>query len=76
MLKTLNVGLVAHVDAGKTTLTEQLLYTAGALRGLGRVDAQVACPDRAGDLPRDGRLARAGAAREHHQHGRGARGRS
>ncbi|MBE6931338.1 MAG: TetM/TetW/TetO/TetS family tetracycline resistance ribosomal protection protein [Ruminococcaceae bacterium] len=38
MLKTLNVGLVAHVDAGKTTLTEQLLYTAGALRGLGRVD--------------------------------------
>lgn len=31
-------GLVAHVDAGKTTLSEALLYTAGAVRRLGRVD--------------------------------------
>ena len=33
-----SVGLVAHVDAGKTTLSEALLYTAGNLRSLGRVD--------------------------------------
>ena len=33
-----NVGLLAHVDAGKTTLSEALLYCAGARRTLGRVD--------------------------------------
>ena len=32
------VGLLAHVDAGKTTLSEALLYTSGAKRTLGRVD--------------------------------------
>ena len=32
------LGLLAHVDAGKTTLSEGLLYTAGARRALGRVD--------------------------------------
>ncbi len=32
------VGLLAHVDAGKTTLSEALLYTSGSLRKLGRVD--------------------------------------
>ena len=32
------VGIVAHVDAGKTTLAEALLYRAGAIRKLGRVD--------------------------------------
>ena len=32
------VGLLAHVDAGKTTLSEAMLYTAGAVRKLGRVD--------------------------------------
>lgn len=31
-------GLVAHVDAGKTTLAEALLHRAGKLRQLGRVD--------------------------------------
>ena len=31
-------GLLAHVDAGKTTLSEGILYTAGRLRHLGRVD--------------------------------------
>ncbi len=36
--RQLCLGLVAHVDAGKTTLSEALLYTAGALRRLGRVD--------------------------------------
>jgi len=33
-----NIGIFAHVDAGKTTLTEQLLYHTGAIRKLGRVD--------------------------------------
>ena len=36
--KALCVGLLAHVDAGKTTLSEAMLYCAGALRRLGRVD--------------------------------------
>ena len=31
-------GILAHVDAGKTTLSEQLLYLGGALRERGRVD--------------------------------------
>ena len=34
----LSVGLLAHVDAGKTTLSEALLYVSGARRTLGRVD--------------------------------------
>ncbi len=37
-MPVLNLGLVAHVDAGKTTLTEQLLCRAGALRHAGSVD--------------------------------------
>ena len=36
--KRLSVGLLAHVDAGKTTLSEALLYRAGVIRTLGRVD--------------------------------------
>ncbi len=36
--KRICVGLLAHVDAGKTTLSEALLYCAGARRTLGRVD--------------------------------------
>ncbi|GAA5144805.1 TetM/TetW/TetO/TetS family tetracycline resistance ribosomal protection protein [Nocardioides marinquilinus] len=35
----LNLGVVAHVDAGKTSLTERLLYDAGAVATLGSVDA-------------------------------------
>lgn len=34
-----NIGVVAHVDAGKTTVTEQLLYRAGELRQMGSVDS-------------------------------------
>ena len=34
----ISAGLLAHVDAGKTTLSEALLYTSGARRTLGRVD--------------------------------------
>ena len=32
------VGLLAHVDAGKTTLAEAILYQCGLVRSLGRVD--------------------------------------
>jgi ribosomal protection tetracycline resistance protein len=35
---TLNLGILAHVDAGKTTLTERLLYAAGAIDAVGSVD--------------------------------------
>ena len=37
-MKRCCIGVLAHVDAGKTTLSEGLLYAAGALRVLGRVD--------------------------------------
>src|SRR3954452_7624884 len=36
--RTLNLGILAHVDAGKTTLTERLLYGAGVIAELGSVD--------------------------------------
>lgn len=36
--KHINIGLLAHVDAGKTTLSEALLYCCGAIRQPGRVD--------------------------------------
>jgi ribosomal protection tetracycline resistance protein len=36
--KSLNLGILAHVDAGKTTLTERLLYTAGVIDEVGSVD--------------------------------------
>jgi ribosomal protection tetracycline resistance protein len=36
---TLNLGILAHVDAGKTSLTERLLYAAGVIGTLGSVDA-------------------------------------
>jgi ribosomal protection tetracycline resistance protein len=35
---TLNLGILAHVDAGKTTLTERLLYAAGIIDTIGSVD--------------------------------------
>lgn len=37
-MKKITTGIVAHVDAGKTTLSEALLYRAGNIRNLGRVD--------------------------------------
>jgi ribosomal protection tetracycline resistance protein len=38
-MRTLNLGILAHVDAGKTTLTERLLFTTGAIERVGSVDA-------------------------------------
>ncbi|HFI0815717.1 TPA: tetracycline resistance ribosomal protection mosaic protein Tet(O/W/32/O) [Streptococcus suis] len=37
-MKIINLGILAHVDAGKTTLTESLLYTSGAIAEPGSVD--------------------------------------
>jgi ribosomal protection tetracycline resistance protein len=37
-LNKINIGIVAHVDAGKTTVTENLLYLGGAIKKIGRVD--------------------------------------
>ncbi|MCF0128413.1 MAG: TetM/TetW/TetO/TetS family tetracycline resistance ribosomal protection protein, partial [Pseudobutyrivibrio sp.] len=37
-MKKITLGILAHVDAGKTTLSEALLYTSGAIRATGRVD--------------------------------------
>ena len=44
-MKHITIGILAHVDAGKTTLSEGLLYTAGSIRQLGRVDDQNAFLD-------------------------------
>ena len=40
-----NIGVFAHVDAGKTTLSEQLLMHSGAIRRIGSVDAGTAHTD-------------------------------
>jgi ribosomal protection tetracycline resistance protein len=37
-MRTLNLGILAHVDAGKTSLTERLLYAAGVIEAIGSVD--------------------------------------
>lgn len=36
--KHICLGILAHVDAGKTTLSESMLYTSGSIRKMGRVD--------------------------------------
>lgn len=43
--RTLNLGIVAHVDAGKTSLTERLLYEAGVIAEIGSVDAGTTLTD-------------------------------
>ena len=43
--KQITMGILAHVDAGKTTLSEGILYTCKAIRKLGRVDHQDAFLD-------------------------------
>jgi len=44
-MKNIVVGILAHVDAGKTTLSEGLLYSSGAIDRLGRVDKRDAFLD-------------------------------
>ena len=44
-MKHVVLGILAHVDAGKTTTTESLLYTCGAISSLGRVDHGTAVLD-------------------------------
>lgn len=39
-MKTVIIGMLAHVDAGKTTLSESMLYLSGKIRQLGRVDSR------------------------------------
>ncbi len=61
-----NLGILAHVDAGKTTLTEQLLYEAGALRRAGRVDDGTAQTDWLEVERRRGISVRAASSRLHY----------
>lgn len=44
-MKRLVIGILAHVDAGKTTLSEAILYEAGVIRNMGRVDKKDAFLD-------------------------------
>lgn len=44
-MKKLTIGILAHVDAGKTTLSEAMLYIGGSIRKLGRVDKKDAFLD-------------------------------
>lgn len=43
--KIINIGVLAHVDAGKTTLTESFLYLGGVIKNLGNVDKGTAQTD-------------------------------
>lgn len=45
LMKKVTIGILAHVDAGKTTLSEGLLYQSGTLRKLGAVDKGTAYLD-------------------------------
>ncbi len=60
-MRTLNLGILAHVDAGKTSLTERLLFAAGVIDKIGSVDD--------GNTQTD-TLALETATRHHHQGGR------
>ena len=39
-MKIINIGILAHVDAGKTTLTESLLYASGAISEPGKKNSR------------------------------------
>ena len=38
-MTTINIGIVAHVDAGKTSLTERILYETNVIKEIGQVDS-------------------------------------
>lgn len=57
-----NIGIVAHVDAGKTTLSEQLLLLGGAIRAAGRVDEGLSTMDFLAQEQQRGITIRAGVA--------------
>lgn len=50
-MRTLNLGILAHVDAGRTSLTERLLYAAGVIGEIGRVDDGSTQTDLERELP-------------------------
>lgn len=60
-----NIGIVAHVDAGKTTLSEQLLLLGGAIRTAGRVDEGLSTMDFLPQEQQRGITIRAGVASFH-----------
>ena len=50
-MKRIVLGMTAHVDSGKTTLAEAMLYCSGGIRKLGRVDHGDPFPATAADNP-------------------------
>ena len=60
--KHITLGILAHVDAGKTTLSESILYLTGSIRKLGRVDNKDAFLDTY-SLERESRLMQKGVRR-------------
>ncbi|WP_245674337.1 elongation factor G [Actinoplanes rectilineatus] len=62
MTRTLNLGILAHVDAGKTSLTERLLFDTGAIDRLGSVDGGDTRTDRGAVERRRGITVRAAVA--------------